>query len=136
MLAIIFGVEKFKYYLMGKRFISHTDHNPLSYLNNLSILSSRLTRWRLKLSECDFTIEYKKGKTNPDALSRIELESETIGKEDVIEHLLAIEAESIEDKIVYRNDNIMKSKIKTIAVCATKDLKANTGILSRLRNYS
>jgi hypothetical protein len=139
LLAIIFGVQKFKYYLMGKLFVSHTDHNPLTYLNNLTISSSRLTRWRLKLSEYDFTIEYKKGKanSNPDALSRIELESETIRKEDAIEHLLAIEAvekEPIEDKIVYRSDDFMKSKIKTIAVCSTKDLKAKTGILSRLLN--
>lgn len=37
--------------------------------------NSRLTRWRLRLSEYDFSVIYKKGKfnTNADALSRIEI---------------------------------------------------------------
>ena len=36
--------------------------------------NSRLTRWKLKLSEYDFTVLYKKGKLNSNAgaLSRIE----------------------------------------------------------------
>ncbi|CAF1087531.1 unnamed protein product, partial [Brachionus calyciflorus] len=51
LLGIVFDVEKFKYYLYGREFSIVTDHNPLTYLNNLTINTSRLTRWRLKLSE-------------------------------------------------------------------------------------
>lgn len=45
---------------------------------NLKEPNSRLTRWRLKLSEFDFTVIYKKGKinTNADALSRVEIYNE------------------------------------------------------------
>lgn len=37
--------------------------------------TSKLTRWRLKLAEYDFDVQYKKGKanTNSDALSRIQI---------------------------------------------------------------
>lgn len=47
---------------------------------NLKEPNSRLTRWRLKLSEYDFTIIYKQGKanTNADALSRIEINNDEI----------------------------------------------------------
>lgn len=47
---------------------------------NLKEPNSRLTRWRLKLSEYDFTVVYKQGKsnTNADALSRIELHNEEV----------------------------------------------------------
>lgn len=42
---------------------------------NLKEPNSRLTRWRLKLSEYNFSVTYKQGKcnTNADALSRIEI---------------------------------------------------------------
>ncbi|CAK1582403.1 unnamed protein product [Parnassius mnemosyne] len=40
--------------------------------------NARLTRWKLKLSEYDFTVKYKSGKsnTNADALSRVEIHNE------------------------------------------------------------
>lgn len=45
---------------------------------NLKEPNSRLTRWKLKLSEYDFTVIYKKGSsnTNADALSRIQINNE------------------------------------------------------------
>lgn len=55
-----------------------TDHRPLQWVMNLKDTNSRLTRWRLKLSEYDYTVTYKQGKQNinADALSRIELHNE------------------------------------------------------------
>ena len=49
LLAIVYSVDKFRYYLYGKKFTIFTDHNPLVYLNNITLSSERLTRWRLKL---------------------------------------------------------------------------------------
>lgn len=50
-----------------------TDHKPLIWLFNCKDPGSRLVRWRLKLEEYDYNIQYKKGKLNcnADALSRI-----------------------------------------------------------------
>lgn len=42
---------------------------------NLKEPNLRMTRWRLRLSEYDYTVQYKKGKINinADALSRVEI---------------------------------------------------------------
>ena len=47
---------------------------------NIKEPNSRLTRWRLRLSEYDFSVVYKQGKcnTNADALSRIEIHNEEV----------------------------------------------------------
>jgi hypothetical protein len=76
LLAIIYAVDKFRYYLYGKKFKIITDHNPLVYLNNITLSSERLTRCRLRLSEYDSEIEYRKGKANgnADSMSRIEID--------------------------------------------------------------
>lgn len=75
LLAIVWATKYFRPYLFGRKFKIITDHKPLQWMMNLKEPNSRLTRWRLKLSEYDFTVIYKKGKsnTNADALSRIEI---------------------------------------------------------------
>lgn len=45
---------------------------------NLKEPNSHLTRWCLKLSENDFTIVYKQGKANTNALSCIEINNDEI----------------------------------------------------------
>lgn len=71
-LAILFGTKTFRPYLYGRRFKIVTDHRPLKWLFNCKDPGSKLVRWRLKLEEFDYEIEYKKGKinSNADALSR------------------------------------------------------------------
>jgi transposase InsO family protein len=73
--AIVWATKYFRPYLFGRKFKIVTDHKPLQWVMSLKEPNSRLTRWRLKLSEYDFTVIYKKGKlnTNADALSRIEI---------------------------------------------------------------
>lgn len=75
LLAIVWATKYFRPYLFGRKFKILTDHKPLQWIMSLKEPNSRLTRWRLKLSEYDYTVEYKKGKanTNADALSRIEI---------------------------------------------------------------
>lgn len=75
LLAIIWAVKHFRPYLYGQKFQIYTDHRPLAWLYSLKEPNSKLTRWRLRLQEYDFTIVYKNGKqnTNADALSRIKL---------------------------------------------------------------
>ena len=75
LLAIVWATKYFRPYLFGRKFKIITDHKPLQWMVNLKEPNSRLTRWRLRLSEFDYTVIYKKGKnnTNADALSRIEI---------------------------------------------------------------
>ena len=75
LLAIVWATKYFRPYLFGRKFKIYTDHKPLQWLMNMKEPNSRLTRWKLKLSEYDFTVLYKKGKlnSNADALSRIEV---------------------------------------------------------------
>lgn len=80
LLAIHWGIQFFRPYLYGRKFIVVTDHRPLVSLFSHKNPSSKLTRIRIDLSDYDFEIVYKKGKinTNADALSRIKLDSEML----------------------------------------------------------
>lgn len=80
LLAIHWGINFFRPYLYGRKFIVVTDHRPLVSLFTHKNPSSKLTRIRVDLSDYDFTIVYKKGSmnTNADALSRIELDSDSL----------------------------------------------------------
>ena len=52
--AILKGVEKFRHYLLGKKFILKTDNRVLAYLKTSN--SKKLLNWALKLGEFDFDI--------------------------------------------------------------------------------
>ena len=71
-LSIVFGVDKFRYYLLGKEFLLEVDHRPLVYLNKLKGSNARLMRWALCLQTYRFRIVYVPGKENlgADLLSR------------------------------------------------------------------
>ena len=64
LLAIVWAVKRLRQYLLGHKFKIQTDHQALTWLFNVKDPSSRLLRWRLKLEEYDYTIEYCKGKEN------------------------------------------------------------------------
>lgn len=57
-LAIVFGVTRFKYYLLGAEFILETDHKPLVYLRNFKGNNNRLLRWALSLQSFRFRLVY------------------------------------------------------------------------------
>ena len=69
LLAIVFSLKKFQYYLLGRKFVVETDHKALTYLN-LSTLFMILD-WLDFLLQYDFTIVFIKGMENvlPDFLS-------------------------------------------------------------------
>ena len=73
-LAIVFGIQRFKYYLLGKQFFLEVDHRPLIYLNKLKNSNARLMRWALALQPYRFTLIHIPGQSNvgADFLSRIE----------------------------------------------------------------
>ena len=71
-LGIVWGVLKFKFYLLGKSFYLEVDHKPLVYLNKFKGDNSRIMRWALALQSYHYTILHVPGRDNlgADFLSR------------------------------------------------------------------
>jgi len=71
-LAMVYALQKFMHYLLGKHFNMFTDHSTLKYLVNKPVLGGRIYRWLLLFQEFDFEVIVKLGKLNagPDHLSR------------------------------------------------------------------
>lgn len=80
LLAIHWAITHFRPYLYGRRFLVKTDHRPLVYLFSMKDPASKLTRIRVDLEEYNFDVVHVSGKENvgPDALSRIEIDSEQL----------------------------------------------------------
>ena len=95
-LSIIYGVEKFKHFLLGSPFIIKNDHKPLKTLFAKdkpipSTCSSRVLRWALKLSQFDYQLNFSCGKDNvqSDFLSRFPL-PETVPESEPYELVFAL----------------------------------------------
>ncbi|UYV83545.1 hypothetical protein LAZ67_23001432 [Cordylochernes scorpioides] len=71
-LAIVESVEKFRIYLMGRKFTIFSDHHALQWLKTIKNPSGRLFRWSLRLSSNEYEVRYIKGKLQyeADLLSR------------------------------------------------------------------
>ena len=97
-LSVVFGVEKFRQYLLGTRFIIRNDQQPLKKLlgKHTAIptsCSARLQRWALRLSLYDYVLEYSKGADNvhSDCFSRLPI-SDTIQICEPYELVFAIQS--------------------------------------------
>ncbi|XP_046569886.1 uncharacterized protein K02A2.6-like [Haliotis rubra] len=86
MLAVLFGYEKFHYYLFGRNFKVRTDHKPLEvvFKKPLHAIPVRLQRSRMRLQIYDADVEFTPGKDVPvaDMLSRHFIESSS-NKDDL-----------------------------------------------------
>ncbi|XP_061993693.1 uncharacterized protein LOC133711607 [Rosa rugosa] len=86
MLAVVYAVQQWRPYLLGRHFSIYTDHRTIQYFLEQKISTPTQQKWLLKLAGYDYSIHYKAGKNNsaPDALSRKEelsnRESEPISK--------------------------------------------------------
>jgi RNase H-like domain found in reverse transcriptase len=72
-LAIVWAVTHLQPYLEGTEFTVRTDHHALRWVMNLSDAQGRLARWRLRLAEFTFNVEYHPGIAHhaADAMSRL-----------------------------------------------------------------
>ena len=72
LLAIVYAVNKFRYYLIGVKFLIITDHKGLEFLNSTMYHNHRLIRWSLFLQQFSFDVSYCRGADNiiADFLSR------------------------------------------------------------------
>ena len=73
LLAIVWGLNRFRPYVYGVEFDLVTDHQALTYNTDLRRSNSRINRWRLSIMEYSYKFIHKPGvlNTNADALSRM-----------------------------------------------------------------
>ena len=60
--AIIYSLKKWDYLLKDRKFILHTDHKNLTYIDTGT--SAKVYRWKLEMQEYDFDIVYLPGVDN------------------------------------------------------------------------
>lgn len=72
LLAILCGIREYRHYVCGKPFEVESDHYALQYLKSIKPQTGRLARWAMELSQYEFTVIHRPGKTliNADSLSR------------------------------------------------------------------
>ena len=72
LLAVVYFVKYFRHYLYGQKFIIRTDHAALKWLTTFKNPEGQVARWLEILSNYDFVIEHRPGKShgNADAMSR------------------------------------------------------------------
>ncbi|XP_031257652.1 uncharacterized protein LOC116115659 [Pistacia vera] len=72
LMAIVMAVQKWRHYLLGRRFIIRTDQRSLHFLTDQQLLGEDQQKWVAKLIGLNFIIQYKPGAENrvADALSR------------------------------------------------------------------
>ena len=84
--AQMWAMEKFRYYLLGRQFISRMDHRPL-----VALLKNKITKltegWLDTILQFDFVPEYYPGESNflADALSRCHDGDDVYIREGVVE---------------------------------------------------
>ena len=94
-LGIVYGVQKFKHYLLGRKFKLHTDHKPLLSIFHPQrgipeVAASRLQRWAITLSAYDYEVHYQPSAQhgNADVLSRLPLDHDESVERDEEEEIV------------------------------------------------
>lgn len=118
-LAIVWGVEKFDYYLIGRKFEIFTDHEPLKFIFTRSKASDKrsLTRaegWALRLSIFDYEIRRVSTKENiADPLSRMcEQEDAAFNEENAPHEIASLEPLPDVANIGFSHQTITADEIK------------------------
>ena len=84
-LAIVFAVEHFRVYLLGRQFTLVTDHSALQWLQSVEP-KGRIARWLMTLQEYSFTIKHRPGVShgNADGLSRLPSTNENFSPQETL----------------------------------------------------
>lgn len=100
-LAVLFALEKFKFYLEHQRFRLETDNQALSWVLGRPRKTGRLARWAIRISAFQFDVVHIRGSQNSiaDALSRM-FEQDGDHKGDLQSPLSADLGEVLEPQVV------------------------------------
>ena len=67
LLAIVYSIKQFQQYLYGQRFKIRTDHAALKWLLRFKDPEGQEARWLQLLSEYEFEVEHRAGRSNQNA---------------------------------------------------------------------
>ncbi|GBG70345.1 hypothetical protein CBR_g6473 [Chara braunii] len=72
-MAVVWGIQHFRPYLYGQKFVQVTDHQPLLSLRNNTDYTGTLGRWAVRLQDYDFDIRHRATRQhgNADGLTRL-----------------------------------------------------------------
>lgn len=78
LIAIVLVIQKWRSYLLGRKFTVRTDQKSLEFLLEQRVIIGEYQKWVAKVMGYDFAIEYKKGLGNSivDALSHLPIAME------------------------------------------------------------
>ena len=116
MLAVVHGLEKFHYYVYGRRVTVETDYKPLEaiFKKHLATAPPRIARMMLRIQKYDVDIKYVQGKNVPlaDALSRISpCPGDTIEGLDVSVHELHLHLNASPTRIAQIKEETAKDEV-------------------------
>ena len=110
-LGIVFGLQKFRQYLMGRKFQLITDHKPLVTIFHPNkgipeMAASRLQRWAIILLSYDYEVKYQPSTLhgNADGLSRLPLQHEPVEQDDSREIVCALEEHQLQSLPMQASD--------------------------------
>ena len=101
-LSIIYSVQKFREYLMGRKFCLITNHKPLLTIFHPAkgipeMAASRLQWWAIILSAYNYEVKYQSSDKhgNADALSRLPLDSDNLPIDDYEDTVCLLEQQQL-----------------------------------------
>ena len=112
LLAVIYFLRLWKYYLSHRRFILRTDHEALKWIRRMEEPKGMILRWIETLAHYDFEVQFRAGKkhANADALSRAEhaqlLDTSDLLDEEILDGFAALMA----DRTSQGNDLLMEQQ--------------------------
>ena len=125
----MFGVKKFKQYLLGRKFQLITDYKPLITIFHPNkgipeMAASRLQRWAIVLSAYEYEVQYRSSAChgNADGLSCLPLQEEPPEQDESTEIVCALEEYQLHS---------LPIKSTNIKVATSKD-----PVLSQVYNYT
>ncbi|XP_061193428.1 uncharacterized protein K02A2.6-like [Saccostrea echinata] len=130
LLAVLFAMERFEHYTLGRKVKVESDHKPREIINKKSLISApkRLQRMLLRLQKFDYEIVYKRGLEMylADTLSRAYLPTVQLQKHDSEDRVLAItdrpkSEKDVESITMSEYANISSDTLKKIKLATSQD---------------